>query len=84
MLAHHLRRLHHVPTVIQPLIIAGRSFSSRLLLGTGKFSSNETMRDALEASGCEIVTVALSRADLSGKKDPFANILDFIDPKKYL
>ncbi|MFM8717288.1 MAG: thiazole synthase, partial [Spartobacteria bacterium] len=68
----------------QPLLIAGRSFSSRLLLGTGKFSSNETMRDALEASGCEIVTVALRRADLSGKKDPFANILDFIDPKKYL
>ncbi|MEI8294246.1 MAG: thiazole synthase [bacterium] len=68
----------------QPLLIADRSFSSRLLLGTGKFSSNETMRDALEASGCEIVTVALRRADLSGKKDPFANILDFIDPKKYL
>ena len=42
------------------------------------------MRDALDASGCEIVTVALRRADLSGKKDPFANILDFIDPKKYL
>lgn len=42
------------------------------------------MSDALAASGCEIVTVALRRADLSGKKDPFANILDFIDPKKYL
>ncbi len=42
------------------------------------------MRDALEASGAEIVTVALRRADLSGKKDPFANILDFIDPQKYL
>ena len=41
------------------------------------------MRDALAASGCEIVTVALRRADLSGKKDPFANILDFIDPEKY-
>jgi thiazole synthase len=70
--------------VHQPLTIAGRTFSSRLLLGTGKFSSNETMRDALAASGCEIVTVALRRADLSGKKDPFANILDFIDPEKYL
>ena len=42
------------------------------------------MRAALAASGCEIVTVALRRADLSGKKDPFANILDFIDPEKYL
>ena len=42
------------------------------------------MRDALDASGAEIVTVALRRADLSGKNDPYANILDFIDPKKYL
>jgi len=69
---------------MSPLTIADRTFSSRLFLGTGKFSSNETMRDALESSGTEIVTVALRRADLSGKKDPFANILDFIDPKKYL
>src|SRR4051812_40449751 len=67
-----------------PLIIAGRQFRSRLLVGTGKFSSPEAMRDALVASGTEIVTVALRRADLSGKKDPFANILEFIDPNKYL
>ncbi len=67
-----------------PLVIAGRQFRSRLLLGTGKFSSNESMRDALDASGTEIVTVALRRADLSGSHDPFANILDFIDPEKYL
>jgi thiazole synthase len=66
------------------LVIAGRTFRSRLILGTGKFSSPEAMRDALEASGTEMVTVALRRADLSGKGDPFANILDFIDPKKYL
>lgn len=68
----------------QPLIIAGRRFRSRLLVGTGKFSSNEGMSAALEASGSEIVTVALRRADLSGKGDPFANILDFIDPNRYL
>jgi thiazole synthase len=55
----------------QPLVIAGRLFRSRLILGTGKFSSPEAMRDALEASGTELVTVALRRADLSGKKDPF-------------
>src|SRR5437660_5943991 len=66
------------------LKIADREFTSRLLVGTGKFSSNEAMRDALVASGTEIVTVALRRADLSGKHDPFANILDFIDPKKFL
>jgi thiazole synthase len=61
------------------LKIAGREFSSRLLLGTGKFSSNEVMGDALAASGAEIVTVALRRAEISGKHDAFANILDVID-----
>src|SRR5476651_735585 len=70
--------------VNQPLVIAGREFRSRLILGTGKFSSPEAMRDALATSGTEMVTVALRRADLSGKKDPFANILDFIDPKRFL
>lgn len=73
-----------MPCSTDPLIIAGREFRSRLLLGTGKFSSNEEMAAALEASGTEIVTVALRRADLSGKGDPFANILEFIDPKRYL
>jgi len=68
----------------QPLIISGRKFDSRLILGTGKFSSPEIMRQALEASGAELVTVALRRADLTGKKDPFANILEFVDPAKYL
>src|SRR5712691_5087820 len=66
------------------LKIADREFASRLLVGTGKFASNELMRDALIASGTELVTVALRRADLSGKQDPFANILDFIDPKRFL
>jgi thiazole synthase len=67
-----------------PLLIAGREFHSRLLVGTGKFASPELMRDALAASGTQIVTVALRRADLSGQGDPFANILEFVDPKKYL
>src|SRR6202045_2273128 len=67
-----------------PLVIADREFQSRLLVGTGKFSSNTIMRDALRESGTEIVTVALRRADLSGNHDPFANILDYIDPKQYL
>ena len=67
-----------------PLTIADRTFDSRLFLGTGKFSSNESMRDALSASGTQIVTVALRRADLSGNNDPYANILEFIDPERYL
>src|SRR5690242_15276710 len=70
--------------VNQPLAIAGRIFRSRLIVGTGKFSSPEAMREALVASGAELVTVALRRADLSGKRDPFANILEFIAPDKFL
>ncbi|MBL67297.1 MAG: thiazole synthase [Verrucomicrobiales bacterium] len=69
---------------VSPLTIAGREFASRLILGTGKFASPELMRDALEASGAEMVTVALRRADLTGENDPFANILEFIDPEKFL
>jgi thiazole synthase len=69
---------------VRPFKIAGREFGSRLMIGTGKFSSPAAMREALAASGTEIVTVALRRADLSGKKDPFANILEFVDPKRYL
>ncbi len=66
-----------------PLTIANRQFNSRLMMGTGKFASGELMRDAIVASETEIVTVALRRADLTGKGDPFANILDFI-PKNVL
>jgi len=77
-------RLAGMRLMTQGLTIAGRAFRSRLILGTGKFPSPEAMRDALAASGTEIVTVALRRADLSGKQDPFANILEFIDPKRYL
>lgn len=65
------------------LTIADRTFQSRLMLGTGKFASGDLMRDAIIASGTEIVTVALRRADLTGKGDPFANILDYI-PKSVL
>jgi thiazole synthase len=68
----------------EKLRIADRDFTSRLLLGTGKFSSPESMRDALAQSGTGLVTVALRRADLTGTSDPFANILEFIDPEKYL
>src|SRR5512140_424161 len=73
-----------MPQSNQPLVIAGRAFRSRLILGTGKFSAPEALREALKASGAELVTVALRRADLTGRKDPFANILEFIDPKRFL
>jgi len=68
----------------EPLIIAGREFTSRLLVGTGKFSSNEAMREALRASEAALVTVALKRANLKSQADPFADILDFLEPDRYL
>ena len=63
------------------LIIANRTFSSRLLIGTGKFSSNAAMVAAMEGSGCEIVTVALRRVDVD---DPQDSLLAHIDRQKYL
>ncbi len=68
--------------VQDPLVIAGRAFGSRLIVGTGKFGSFEVMRDALDASGTEMVTVALRRVDLDATGGP--DILDFIDPQRYL
>ena len=63
------------------LIIAGRAFNSRLLMGTGKFSSPETMKEALDASGTRIVTVALRRVEL---ENPLDSILSAIDTARYL
>ncbi|HEX2025553.1 MAG TPA: thiazole synthase, partial [Actinomycetota bacterium] len=65
-----------------PLVIGDRTFGSRLIVGTGKFGSYEVMRDALEASGTEMVTVALRRVDLDATGGP--DILEFIDPDRYL
>ncbi|MDK1022401.1 MAG: thiazole synthase [Candidatus Hydrogenedentes bacterium] len=64
------------------LVIAGRSFSSRLMIGTGKFPSAQALRDAIEASGAEIVTVALRRVDLENPEDE--GILSAIDQDKQL
>jgi len=66
---------------MDPLIIAGRRFKSRLLVGTGKFSSNAAMVAAMESSGCEIVTVALRRVDIDNPAD---SLLAHIDREKYL
>jgi thiazole synthase len=65
-----------------PLVIAGRTFRSRLILGTGKFGSYEIMRDAIEASGTGMVTVALRRVDLDATGGP--DILDFVDRERVL
>src|SRR2546426_11510310 len=61
--------------VNDPLVIAGREFGSRLIPGTGKYDSFETMRAAVEASGCELVTVAVRRIDLDS---PGQEITSFV------
>ncbi len=61
--------------------IGDQSFTSRLLLGTGKFSSNDMMANAIKESGAEIITAALRRVDFENPDDVFLNI---IDPKKYV
>ncbi|MCQ2336466.1 MAG: thiazole synthase [Paludibacteraceae bacterium] len=54
---------------MEKLIIAGKEFNSRLFLGTGKFKSNQEMRNAIMASGTEMVTVAMKRIDLNNEED---------------
>ena len=63
------------------LIIAGREFGSRLILGTGKYSTFELMKQALDASGTEMVTVAVRRVNLNDRTRE--SLLDYIDQKKY-
>ena len=65
---------------MDPLIIAGRRFSSRLIVGTGKYKSGQETSRAIEASGAEMVTVAVRRVNLDRSKE---SLLDFIDPKRY-
>lgn len=64
----------------EPLVIAGREFRSRLVIGTGKYRSNEEMVGAIEASGVEMVTVAVRRVDLDRTKE--SGILYHLDPEK--
>ena len=68
-------------TQLPPLVIADRTFDSRLLVGTGKFASTMIMQQAIAASGAEIVTVALRRVDLN---DPQDNLMEAIDRDRYL
>lgn len=64
-----------------PFSIAGRSFASRLFVGTGKYQTYELMRDSLSASGCEVVTVAVRRERLFNAQGK--SLLEFIDLAKY-
>src|SRR5437899_3148024 len=65
---------------MDPLIIAGRAFRSRLIVGTGKYRSGQETARAIAASGAEMVTVAVRRVNLDRNKE---SLLDFIDQQKY-
>lgn len=69
------------PQASAPLEIAGRTFNSRLIIGTGKYKSYAQNAAALEASGAEMVTVAVRRVNLTDPDQP--KLVDFIDPKKF-
>jgi thiazole synthase len=65
----------------EPLTIGTHTFRSRLFVGTGKYRTLELMRDCLDASGAEVVTVAVRRERLFDKEG--RNLLDYLDPKRY-
>src|SRR5579885_3267692 len=69
-----------VPRVDKPFVLAGKEYKSRLIIGTGKYKSYADNAAALEASGAEIVTVAVRRVNLTDRSQPM--LVDFIDPKK--
>jgi thiazole synthase len=64
-----------------PLVLGGRTFRSRLIVGTGKYSSFALMKQALEMSGAEMVTVAVRRVNLNDKSAE--SLLDYIDPARF-
>jgi thiazole synthase len=65
---------------MDPLVIAGRAFESRLIVGTGKYKDGPETQAAIEASGAEMVTVAVRRVNLDRSRE---SLLDFIDPRRY-
>src|SRR5579883_2312253 len=65
---------------MEPLVIAGKAFQSRLIVGTGKYKDGPETQRAIEASGAEMVTVAVRRVNLDRSRE---SLLDFIDPQRY-
>src|SRR5271155_4786642 len=65
---------------MKPLVIAGRAFQSRLIVGTGKYKDGAETQAAVEASGAEMVTVAVRRVNLDRSRE---SLLDFLDPQRY-
>jgi thiazole synthase len=70
------------PVLDKPLVVAGKTLNSRLIIGTGKYDTYQQNALALEASGAEMITVAIRRVNLSDPSAP--RLVDHIDPKKYV
>ena len=66
--------------MLTPLVIAGKAFQSRLIVGTGKYKDGAETQAAVEASGAEMVTVAVRRVNLDRSRE---SLLDFLDPERY-
>ena len=66
---------------MDPFVLAGRTFTSRLIVGTGKYPSNAVMVQAHDASGAEMVTVAVRRVNIADRSRE--SMLDFIDQSRY-
>src|SRR5690606_7081172 len=79
--AGHNRAMNNAP-MHDPLVIAGRTFTSRLLTGTGKFKDLDETRRATEAAGAQIVTVAIRRTNI-GQTPGEPNLLDVLPPERY-
>ncbi len=69
-------------TLDDQIVIAGKTYTSRLLLGTGKYKDMEETGLAIEASGSQIITVAIRRSNIGQNPDE-PNLLDVITPEKY-
>ena len=69
-------------TINDRLVIAGREFKSRLWVGTGKYKDFVETKKAIEASGADVVTVAVRRVNITDRSKE--NLLDYLDPKKYI
>ena len=68
-------------TAADPLVVAGRTFHSRLIVGTGKYKDFEETARAIAASGADVVTVAVRRVNMTDPKQPM--LVDYLDPKVY-
>ena len=80
--AQNLSSQNTLITANDPLHIGSRTFTSRLLVGTGKYTDLAQTGEAIAASGAQIVTVAIRRVNIGQKKDE-PNLLDVISPEKY-